>query len=198
VKSWAKLLVKTGLLSEPLARTAEQEGAPLDFVVRRGHERGKVLKVVSAELGIDWTAFERDRVDITLVGAIGGWDWWHMAPALPLETDSGPVPIAMSDPLDMAAVDNVSLVINGPMRLVLALSGDLERQFRLRGTGEIPSNTKACPSCGGRLIPFLYGEATDEALGAARRGELILGTCCRTGEDPSHQCKGCGRRYVTR
>jgi hypothetical protein len=49
-----------------------------------------------------------------------------------------------------------------------------------------------CPDCGGELVPVLYGYPSAEAFKAAQRGELALGGCCVTDDDPNWQClAGC-------
>jgi len=54
-----------------------------------------------------------------------------------------------------------------------------------------------CPRCGARAIPILHGMPTLEAFEAADRGEIALGGCVVTDEDPDFACTGfdCGLRF---
>ncbi len=51
-----------------------------------------------------------------------------------------------------------------------------------------------CLECGGRLVEILWGMPMPEAYEAARRGELVLGGCVVTDDDPAWQCSECGGR----
>jgi hypothetical protein len=54
----------------------------------------------------------------------------------------------------------------------------------------------ACPRCGGRSVPTLYGLPSFEAFEAAGSGEIALGGCIVT-DDPEFACTGfdCGLRF---
>jgi hypothetical protein len=70
----------------------------------------------------------------------------------------------------------------------------------ISGAGEaekptVPEGTTECPVCGGRLVPILYGLPTPEAGAAADRGEIELGGCLVTGDDPQLACRGCHERF---
>jgi len=54
-----------------------------------------------------------------------------------------------------------------------------------------------CPTCGGTGIPIVYGMATYQAGQAADRGEIVMGGCEVTGEDPNYRCGECRVRWVT-
>jgi len=54
------------------------------------------------------------------------------------------------------------------------------------------SNT-TCPTCGNKLIPILYGLPSPEAMEGAEKGEIILGGCCVSWDDPTHHCKKCNK-----
>jgi hypothetical protein len=58
---------------------------------------------------------------------------------------------------------------------------------QLRGT---------CPACGGAGVPIVYGMATYQAGQAVERGEIALGGCEVTGEDPDYRCRECGVRWM--
>ena len=53
------------------------------------------------------------------------------------------------------------------------------------------------PRCGGRAIPILRGMPTLEAFQAADRGEIYLGGCLVSDEDPDFACTGfdCGLQF---
>ncbi|UCE28456.1 MAG: hypothetical protein JSW52_10515 [Candidatus Coatesbacteria bacterium] len=58
---------------------------------------------------------------------------------------------------------------------------------------EIP----ACAECGSseNVIPIIYGYPGPELREAAERGEVFLGGCVMTGDDPLWYCKSCERRW---
>ena len=62
---------------------------------------------------------------------------------------------------------------------------------------EVPKGTVKCPACGGKLVPILYGLPTAEAGEAAERGEIALGGCLMSGDDPHLQCAACREPYWT-
>ena len=59
-------------------------------------------------------------------------------------------------------------------------------------TGKHP----ACPKCGSeQVLPIAYGEPGPEMWEMARRGEIVLGGCVTSGNDPQWSCKACGHRW---
>lgn len=54
-----------------------------------------------------------------------------------------------------------------------------------------------CPRCGTRAIPILRGLPSADAFEAADRGELSLGGCLITDDDPAQKCTGfdCGLQF---
>jgi len=53
-----------------------------------------------------------------------------------------------------------------------------------------------CPKCGSRnVVPILYGYPTAESIHKAHRGELYLGGCIVTGDDPQLYCRECGKQW---
>ncbi|HVJ47648.1 hypothetical protein [Desulfitobacterium sp.] len=55
---------------------------------------------------------------------------------------------------------------------------------------------KRCPACGSNhTLKIIYGEPTYEAFEAAEGGELVLGGCCVTSNDPTHFCKTCDQQF---
>ena len=50
-----------------------------------------------------------------------------------------------------------------------------------------------CPQCRAPdVVPILYGYTEDPAtLAAVERGELVLGGCMVTGDDPAWCCRAC-------
>lgn len=55
-----------------------------------------------------------------------------------------------------------------------------------------------CPQCGAPdVVPILYGYTEDPAtLAAVDRGELVLGGCMVTGDDPAWCCRACAHCFV--
>lgn len=52
-----------------------------------------------------------------------------------------------------------------------------------------------CPYCGGRIVPIIYGEPSEEVFEKYSKGEVMLGGCCITGDDPEWECNKCGQRF---
>ena len=50
---------------------------------------------------------------------------------------------------------------------------------------------KKCPKCGNNLIEIVYGMPSSELFEAEERGEVILGGCCLSGDDPKYRCSNC-------
>lgn len=44
-------------------------------------------------------------------------------------------------------------------------------------------------------MPILFGFPTDEAFEAAQQGEIALGGCVVSGDDPRWECSSCGTRW---
>jgi hypothetical protein len=63
---------------------------------------------------------------------------------------------------------------------------------------EVARGETACPACGGTLVPIVYGLPGPEAAEAANRGEIALGGCMVTGDDPQFQCAACRVAYWRR
>ena len=54
----------------------------------------------------------------------------------------------------------------------------------------------SCPRCGAAApLPIAYGEPTAETFEAAKRGELALGGCVVTENDPAWWCRACEHEY---
>ena len=60
--------------------------------------------------------------------------------------------------------------------------------------GCVAKKSAVCPACSGAGIP-LCGLATFQAGQAAERGEVVLGGCEVTGEDPDYRCAECEVRW---
>lgn len=45
-----------------------------------------------------------------------------------------------------------------------------------------------CPVCGAVGRPIVFGLPGPDLFEAAERGEVLLGGCCVTGDDPTHGC----------
>ena len=49
-----------------------------------------------------------------------------------------------------------------------------------------------CPACGSDgMLPILRGFPSPESVAAAERGELLLGGCMVSDNDPTHGCPVC-------
>ena len=58
------------------------------------------------------------------------------------------------------------------------------------------ADTDPCTICGEPGVPIVYGMAPAELGEAEERGEIVLGGCVVTGEDPDHRCSYCGHEWV--
>ena len=54
---------------------------------------------------------------------------------------------------------------------------------------------KKCPKCGDQLVEIVYGMPGPELFEASERGEVILGGCCITGDDPKYHFNKCKLDY---
>ena len=53
-----------------------------------------------------------------------------------------------------------------------------------------------CPECGStNVVRICYGLPGPELFERAKRGEIVLGGCCITGNDPTCHCKDCGHNW---
>ena len=50
---------------------------------------------------------------------------------------------------------------------------------------------KKCPKCNNNLIEIVYGMPSSELFEAEERGEIILGGCCVSDNDPKYHCENC-------
>ena len=54
----------------------------------------------------------------------------------------------------------------------------------------------ACPRCeSDHVVPIAYGFPGREMFEEAERGDIELGGCCVTGDDPNWICRECGHRW---
>lgn len=54
---------------------------------------------------------------------------------------------------------------------------------------------KKCPKCGENLVEIIYGMPSSELFEAEERGEVVIGGCEVTGNDPAYRCKKCDIDY---
>jgi hypothetical protein len=53
-----------------------------------------------------------------------------------------------------------------------------------------------CPSCDtDNVVPIVYGYPDPETMESSERGELSLGGCCVTENDPEWHCKKCEHEW---
>jgi hypothetical protein len=63
---------------------------------------------------------------------------------------------------------------------------------------EMQSTSDSCHHCGSKEVAqILYGLPGNEAMAAAGRGEVVLGGCCVSPDDPTHICRACGSEWAT-
>lgn len=66
---------------------------------------------------------------------------------------------------------------------------------------EVDVKPEQCPVCGSqRVAEILYGlpAFSEELEGKLKAGEVLLGGCVLTGDDPSWVCLGCGTEFFRR
>ncbi len=58
------------------------------------------------------------------------------------------------------------------------------------------SHHPVCPECGtDQVVPMVFGLPGPELAEEAQRGEVELGGCSITGDDPEWACRECGHRW---
>ena len=55
-----------------------------------------------------------------------------------------------------------------------------------------------CQSCGGELLPLVFGYPSPEMMKAATRGETALGGCVLPEDPPLYECSACDSRFYER
>ena len=61
---------------------------------------------------------------------------------------------------------------------------------------EKASDRPECPKCGSEhVLPIAYGLPGPEMMEDVRRGEIELGGCVISGNDPQWSCQACGWRW---
>jgi hypothetical protein len=62
---------------------------------------------------------------------------------------------------------------------------------------EMPSTTESCHHFGSKEVAqILYGLPGHEPMAAAGRGEVVLGGCCVSPQDPTHVCRVRGSKWA--
>ena len=60
----------------------------------------------------------------------------------------------------------------------------------------MPKNIPICPSCNSENVATIaFGYPSPEMINAAERGEIVLGGCCVTEDDPKWHCKDCAHEW---
>jgi len=59
-----------------------------------------------------------------------------------------------------------------------------------------PKELPKCPHCGGKVIEVIYGFPRPELVEEARQGDIALGGCVISEDNPSHRCTVCGAEFV--
>ncbi|MHB8438977.1 MAG: DUF429 domain-containing protein [Acidimicrobiales bacterium] len=75
--------------------------------------------------------------------------------------------------------------------------GELHLVERLRGSVDRLGNMACCPVCGNwEVVPIVYGLPDIEAADAEERGEIALGGCVASPEQPERLCRSCGYEWA--
>jgi hypothetical protein len=56
------------------------------------------------------------------------------------------------------------------------------------GMARIDRRSQRCPTCGAPGVRIVYGYPDVELFESGRRGEVIIGGCVVSGDDPTHGC----------
>lgn len=66
------------------------------------------------------------------------------------------------------------------------------------GNGATREEKPACPSCGsGRVVAIVYGYPGPELRDLVASGQVHLGGCCVSGDDPDWHCAECGHEWIS-
>ena len=56
-----------------------------------------------------------------------------------------------------------------------------------------------CPKCNGdNTTAIIYGYPDDDLLKEAADGDIYLGGCCVSNDDPDKVCRDCQHRWITK
>ncbi len=64
-----------------------------------------------------------------------------------------------------------------------------------KNDGAIIKNNIICPNCGSKMVDIVYGMPPADIGEKAKKGELFLGGCMISDNDPSYHCNNCKRSY---
>ena len=81
---------------------------------------------------------------------------------------------------------------------LFAKEQDMEklREFIKSMVETVPELGSKCPKCKqGKLLLIVYGHPTKVAEEAAKTGDILLGGCCVTDNDPTFGCNKCGANF---
>lgn len=94
----------------------------------------------------------------------------------------------------------VNVVHEGYFEPQIFSGRDLDRYFEaMREVEQVPfgvyQKPEYCKICATKVVRIIYGEPTPETMEKARIGELIVGGCCVSEQDPEWGCPRCGYGY---
>ena len=56
--------------------------------------------------------------------------------------------------------------------------------------------TTNCPECGSEIVARIsFGYPSEEMIEESERGDIVLGGCCVTEDDPEWRCKDCENEW---
>jgi type IV pilus assembly protein PilB len=145
VGGFRNLLEEAGLVDpdhlRQAVRIAEEEGQPLkDTIVKMGYvEEDDILQVLSRQLGMPLVDVSRYRIEQPVVAMLEK-DVAARFRALPLAVDeeNKEVTIALADPFDVRALDDVTLILEGKgykVRPVIAREEEIDAAIQRYYTG---------------------------------------------------------------
>jgi len=128
-----EILVEHGVLSQQQLDEA-LEGAA-DKLLGRALidlgliKEGDLVRALATQIGLEFVDLSRYPVDPSVVHLIPAATAWRHH-CLPISDRGGVVLLAMSNPADTHAIDDVRVITNRPVEPVVALASDIERALR--------------------------------------------------------------------
>ena len=135
MQSLEERLLETGLVSRPqldeALADARQGGKSLADVLleRRAVPENRLLPVVAEQYGLDFAELSELAIDPSAVQAVSAKLAAHYA-VMPIGLDAGVLTLAVSNPVDMAAVDDIETNLGYHVDRVLASRHDIRGALR--------------------------------------------------------------------
>ncbi|MFH1654326.1 MAG: ATPase, T2SS/T4P/T4SS family [Pseudomonadota bacterium] len=177
------ILIEEGLLSlEELNKAREihkSTGRPLEEVLISENlvSEDELLKIISKRMNTSFVSLSKYKADVDVVGLLP-LSVAKSHSAIPLFKIEDKVTIAMANPLDLTALDDIRAAIGCEVTPIFALATDIDRAIRENYRGISLTEADAAPKV--EIVGSLDNEPTDDApvenLQKAASGEKIVTT----------------------